>query len=192
MYVYLFKIKKLEVRFKTDTKYKYFCLFVNSVYIIYNNIDNMEIIKYNKKYLEEAMCIWNNIIEDGIYFPQIDVLKDLEEADKYFSSQDYTGLAIEEEKVYGVYILHPNNIGRCVHICNASYAVDKNIRGKGVGEALVRDCIKQGAKLGYKILQFNAVVLSNEAAHRLYKKIGFNEIGIVKKAILIKIMSMRI
>lgn len=55
----------------------------------------MEIIKYNKKYLEEAMCIWNNIIEDGIYFPQIDVLKDLEEADKYFSSQDYTGLAIE-------------------------------------------------------------------------------------------------
>lgn len=135
----------------------------------------MEIIKYNKKYLEEAMCIWNNIIEDGIYFPQIDVLKDL-----------------EEEKVYGVYILHPNNIGRCGHICNASYAVDKNIRGKGVGEALVRDCIKQGAKLGYKILQFNAVVLSNEAAHRLYKKIGFNEIGIVKKAILIKIMSMRI
>lgn len=135
----------------------------------------MEIIKYNKKYLEEAMCIWNNIIEDGIYFPQIDVLKDL-----------------EEEKVYGVYILHPNNIGRCGHICNASYAVDKNIRGKGVGEALVRDCIKQGAKLGYKILQFNAVVLSNEATHRLYKKIGFNEIGIVKKAILIKIMSMRI
>ena len=136
----------------------------------------MEIIKYNKKYLEEAMCIWNNIIEDGIYFPQIDVLKDLEEADKYFSSQDYTGLAIEEEKVYGVYILHPNNIGRCRHICNASYAVDKNIRGKGVGEALVRDCIKQGAKLGYKILQFNAVVLSNEAAHRLYKKIGFTSI----------------
>lgn len=146
----------------------------------------MEIIKYNKKYLEEAMCIWNNIIEDGIYFPQIDVLKDLEEVDKYFSSQDYTGLAIEEEKVYGVYILHPNNIGRCGHICNASYAVDKNIRGKGVGEALVRDCIKQGAKLGYKILQFNAVVLSNEAAHRLYKKIGFNEIGIVKKGYLNK------
>lgn len=141
----------------------------------------MEIIKYNKKYLEEAINIWNNIIEDGIYFPQIDVLKDLEEADKYFSSQDYTGLAIEEEKVYGVYILHPNNIGRCGHICNASYAVDKNIRGKGVGEALVRDCIKQGAKLGYKILQFNAVVLSNEAAHRLY-----NKIGVVKKGYLNK------
>ena len=50
----------------------------------------------------------------------------------------------------------------------------------------MRDCIKQGAKLGYKILQFNAVVLSNETAHRLYKKIGFNEIGIVKKGYLNK------
>ena len=72
----------------------------------------MEIIKYNKKYVKESMDIWNNIIEDGIYFPQIDILKDEEQADKYFSSQDYTALAIEEEKVYGVYILHPNNIGR--------------------------------------------------------------------------------
>ena len=73
----------------------------------------MEIVKYNKKYVKESMEIWNNIIEDGVYFPQIDVLKDTEEADKYFSSQDYTGLSIEDEKVYGVYILHPNNIGRC-------------------------------------------------------------------------------
>ncbi|WP_295296048.1 GNAT family N-acetyltransferase [uncultured Brachyspira sp.] len=146
----------------------------------------MEIVKYNKKYVKESMEIWNNIIEDGVYFPQIDVLKDIEEADKYFSSQDYTGLSIEDEKVYGVYILHPNNIGRCGHICNASYAVDKNIRGKGVGEALVRDSIIRGAQLGYKILQFNAVVLSNETAHRLYKKIGFNEIGIVKNGYLNK------
>lgn len=146
----------------------------------------MEIVKYNKKYVKESMEIWNNIIEDGVYFPQIDVLKDIEEADKYFSSQDYTGLSIEDEKVYGVYILHPNNIVRCGHICNASYAVDKNIRGKGVGEALVRDSIIRGAQLGYKILQFNAVVLSNETAHRLYKKIGFNEIGIVKNGYLNK------
>ena len=47
----------------------------------------MEIVKYNKKYVKEAMSIWNNIIEDGIYFPQIDILKDTKEADKYFSSQ---------------------------------------------------------------------------------------------------------
>ena len=50
----------------------------------------------------------------------------------------------------------------------------------------MRDSIIRGAQLGYKILQFNAVVLSNETAHRLYKKIGFNEIGIVKNGYLNK------
>ncbi|MEI0539915.1 GNAT family N-acetyltransferase [Brachyspira pulli] len=146
----------------------------------------MQIIKYDKKYIKEALEIWNNIIEDGIYFPQIEKLSNEEEADKYFNSQDHTGIAIDNDKVYGVYILHPNNIGRCGHISNASYAVSKEARGKGIGEALVRDSMEQGKKLGYKILQFNAVVISNTYAHKLYEKIGFNKIGVVKKGYLNK------
>lgn len=46
--------------------------------------------------------------------------------------------------------------------------------------------MKQSKKLGYKILQFNAVVISNTNAHKLYKKIGFNKIGIVKKGYINK------
>ena len=146
----------------------------------------MHIIKYDIKYIKEVLKIWNDIIEEGIYFPQIETLSNEEEAHKYFSTQDYTGIAIDNDKVFGVYILHPNNIGRCGHISNASYAVSKESRGKGIGEALVRDSIEQGKKLGYKILQFNAVVISNNAAHKLYEKIGFNKIGIVKKGYLNK------
>ncbi|KLI52865.1 GNAT family N-acetyltransferase [Brachyspira hyodysenteriae] len=146
----------------------------------------MHIIKYDIKYIKEVLKIWNDIIEEGIYFPQIETLSNEEEAHKYFSSQDYTGIAIDNDKVFGVYILHPNNIGRCGHISNASYAVNKESRGKGIGEALVRDSMKQSKKLGYKILQFNAVVISNTNAHKLYKKIGFNKIGIVKKGYINK------
>lgn len=146
----------------------------------------MHIIKYDIKYIKEVLKIWNETIEEGIYFPQIETLSNEEEAHKYFSSQDYTGIAIDNDKVFGVYILHPNNIGRCRHISNASYAVNKESRGKGIGEALVRDSIKQSKKLGYKILQFNAVVISNTNAHKLYKKIGFNKIGIVKKGYINK------
>ena len=135
----------------------------------------MNIIKYEKKYLKEVLEIWNNVIEEGMYFPQIEKLKE-EDADEYFNSQDYTGIALDNEKVYGVYILHPNNIGRCGHISNASYAVSKDARGKRIGEALVRDSMKQGKILGYKILQFNAVVISNNPAHKLYERIGFNKI----------------
>ncbi|EKV56770.1 GNAT family N-acetyltransferase [Brachyspira hampsonii] len=146
----------------------------------------MQIIKYNIKYIKEIIKIWNDTIKEGIYFPQIETLTNEEEADKYFSSQDYTGVAIDNDKVFGVYILHPNNIGRCGHISNASYAVSKESRGKGIGEALVRDSMEQGKKLGYKILQFNAVVISNINAHKLYEKIGFNKIGIVKKGYMNK------
>ena len=146
----------------------------------------MHIIKYDIKYIKEVLKIWNDTIEEGIYFPQIETLSNEEKAHKYFSSQDYTGIAIDNDKVFGVYILHPNNIGRCGHISNASYAVSKESRGKGIGEALVRDSIEQGKKLGYKILQFNAVVISNTNAHKLYEKIGFNKIGIVKKGYINK------
>ncbi|MEI0798285.1 GNAT family N-acetyltransferase [Brachyspira intermedia] len=146
----------------------------------------MHIIKYDIKYIKEVLKIWNDTIEEGIYFPQIETLSNEEEAHKYFISQDYTGIAIDNDKVFGVYILHPNNVGRCGHISNASYAVSKESRGKGIGEALVRDSMEQGKKLGYKILQFNAVVISNINAHKLYEKIGFNKIGIVKKGYINK------
>ena len=63
----------------------------------------------------------------------------------------------------GLYILHPNNVGRCGHICNASYAVDSKSRGLHVGETLVRHCMRKARELDFRILQFNAVVKSNTA-----------------------------
>lgn len=43
-------------------------------------------------------------------------------------------VAEEDGKIYGLYILHPNNVGRCSHICNASYAVSSDARGRHIGE----------------------------------------------------------
>lgn len=57
-----------------------------------------------------------------------------------------------------MYILHPNNVGRCGHIANASFAVSSESRGLHIGEKMVRDCIQQAHREQFKILQFNAVV----------------------------------
>ena len=78
-----------------------------------------------------------------------------------------------------MYILHPNNVGRCGHICNTSYAVRRDARGVGVGEALVRDSLAQGQAHGFKILQFNAVVASNLGAIHLYESLGFTRVGTI-------------
>lgn len=128
--------------------------------------------------LPAATAVWNQVVEDGVAFPQLEVL-DLAAAEQFFHEQDLTAVAVLDGKVAGLYILHPNNIGRCGHICNASYAVERNLRGCGVGKALVQDCLRQGKKLGYRILQFNAVVATNTAARILYEQLGFVQLGTI-------------
>ena len=128
------------------------------------------------------MCgIWNEVVEDGVAFPQEEYLTEKTGA-QFFASQTYCAVAEETEsgKIVGLYILHPNNVGRCGHISNASYAVSSSMRGGHVGEALVRDCIKKAGEIGFKVLQFNAVVATNTAARHLYEKLGFIQLGTIK------------
>ena len=97
-------------------------------------------------------------------------------------------MAVEAEsgKVVGLYILHPNNIGRCGHICNASYAVASEKRGLHIGEKLVKDCIAQAGRLGFQILQFNAVVATNTHARHLYERLGFRQLGTIPRGFRLK------
>lgn len=148
----------------------------------------MEIVvrKYSSGDIKQAVLIWNEIVEEGVAFPQLDLL-DEKTGEEFFQSQSYTGVAVDENgAVVGLYILHPNNIGRCGHLCNASYAVKKNLRGQHIGEILVRDCMKTAKTLGFGILQFNAVVSSNKPALALYKKLGFVQLGVIPNGFLMK------
>lgn len=137
--------------------------------------------------IKEVNEIWNSVVEEGIAFPQKDLL-DEETGIQFFEEQSFTGIAYDEIKgeVVGLYILHPNNVGRCGHICNASYAVKKKFRGQHIGELLVTHCMKQAKKSGFGILQFNAVVKTNEAALKLYKKLGFIQLGVIPNGFLMK------
>ena len=145
----------------------------------------MIIRKYNEKDLAAMIAIWNEIVEDGIAFPQEELL-DNKTGAEFFASQSYCGVADDDGKVVGLYILHPNNIGRCGHICNASYAVSSSCRGKHIGEKLVLDCIENAKRIGFKILQFNAVVESNVHARHLYERIGFTQLGVIPKGFRMK------
>lgn len=131
--------------------------------------------------------IWNEVVEEGIAFPQVDLL-DSESGAEFFGSQTYCAVAedCESHEILGLYILHPNNVGRCGHICNASYAVKSTARNRHIGEKLVMDCLVQGNENGFKILQFNAVVKTNLSARHLYKKLGFTELGTIPNGFLLK------
>lgn len=136
--------------------------------------------EYGAADLPEMVRIWNQVVEDGVAFPQEELLTE-ETGAAFFAQQTYTAVAadLETGKVCGLYILHPNNIGRCGHICNASYAVDRDCRGLHIGEALVRDCLAQGRAHGFRVLQFNAVVAGNVHARHLYERLGFVQLGVI-------------
>ena len=138
----------------------------------------MLIRQYTPADLPAMLNIWNEVVEDGIAFPQEELLNQ-ETGAAFFASQSYTGVAEEDGTIYGLYILHPNNVGRCGHICNASYAVKSNSRGKHIGEKLVLDCLAKGKELGFRVLQFNAVVESNTHARHLYERLGFTQLGTI-------------
>lgn len=134
--------------------------------------------EYRSKDLAAMMEIWNTVVEEANAYPQVDTLLE-NEATIFFAAQSYTGVAVVDGEVVGLYILHPNNIGRCGHIANASYAVKVDFRGKKIGEKLVQDSLQKGKELGFKIMQFNAVVSTNLAAIHLYEKIGFQKLGVI-------------
>lgn len=147
----------------------------------------IQIREYEKTDVNEAAKIWNQVVEDGEAFPQMEFLTE-KSGDEFFREQSFTGIAYDEEtgETAGLYILHPNNIGRCGHICNASYAVKKGMRGHHIGEKLVIHCMRKGKELGFRILQFNAVVASNRYALRLYEKLGFVRLGTIPGGFLMK------
>lgn len=144
-----------------------------------------EIRQFQKEDLIPVINIWNDVVKDGIAFPQIEPL-DEKTGLEFFLEQSYTGIICNNDEILGLYILHPNNVGRCSHIANASYAVKKNKRGCHLGENLVRHSLKKARELGFKIMQFNAVVASNIYAIRLYQKLGFTQLGTIPNGFLLK------
>ena len=129
--------------------------------------------------------IWNEVVDEGTAFPQEELLTEQTGAE-FFAAQTYCVVAVDENGVCGLYILHPNNVGRCGHICNASYAVSTEKRGLHIGEALVSDCLVQAKLHGFGVLQFNAVVATNVHARHLYERLGFTQLGTIPKGFRLK------
>ncbi len=147
---------------------------------------NISVRKWKENDLADMVDIWNEVIEEGNAFPYEETLT-LESAKVLFQSQTHSAVAVDEGgRIYGLYVLHPNNVGRCGHICNASYAVRGSCRGLHIGEKLVKDSLVQGKKYGFQILQFNAVVAANIHARHLYERLGFVQLGAIPRGFRMK------
>ena len=96
-------------------------------------MSEIEILPFDSTHLEQLIKIWNSIVAQGEPFPQKEPL-DMKDGFSFFSNQTFTGVAVKDHRILGFYILHPNNIGRCSKIANASYGVTEAARGQGIGK----------------------------------------------------------
>jgi ribosomal protein S18 acetylase RimI-like enzyme len=77
-----------------------------------------------------------------------------------------------DQRVVGTYILRPNQSGGGAHVANAAFMVSAVSRGQGIGRAMGEHCLKEARRLGFRAMQFNFVVSTNESAVKLWQKLG--------------------
>ena len=94
----------------------------------------------------------------------------------------FVALIEPESRIIGTYYLKPNSAALGAHVCNAGYIVSEAARRQGVAEAMGRHSLKTGSFMGFRAMQFNLVVSTNEASVRLWKKLGFHVVGTLPEA----------
>jgi ribosomal protein S18 acetylase RimI-like enzyme len=100
----------------------------------------------------------------------------------WFSENKHTYVADVDGEVLGTFYLKANQPDLGSHIVNAGYMVSENARGKGLGQSMAEFSLVEARRLGFRGMQFNLVVKTNEKAIKLWLKLGFEIIGEIPDA----------
>lgn len=106
--------------------------------------------------------------------------RDMTEADAtaYWLGQDRETFVAEiDGEIVGTYYIRPNQQGPGGHVCNCGYVTSAAARGRGVARAMAEHSLEHARARGYRAMQFNFVISSNERAVRLWESLGFSVVG---------------
>jgi ribosomal protein S18 acetylase RimI-like enzyme len=108
----------------------------------------------------------------------IDPAISMEDALVYWMSSDKQVFVAEEEgQILGTYNLRANQAGPGSHVCNCGYIVAAAAGGRGVARRMCMDSLERARRSGYRAMQFNFVVSTNERAVALWLGMGFEIVG---------------
>jgi ribosomal protein S18 acetylase RimI-like enzyme len=95
----------------------------------------------------------------------------------WLGSDKETFVAEEGGVILGTYYMRPNNAGGGGHVCNCGFMTEANAMGRGVARRMGEHALAHARSLGYRGMQFNFVVSTNERAVRLWQTLGFEIVG---------------
>ncbi len=96
----------------------------------------------------------------------------------YWLGADKQAFVAEDQgEVLGVYYLRTNQMGGGAHVCNCGYVTAPAAQGRGVARAMAEHSFETARALGYRAMQYNFVVSTNERAVALWKRYGFEVAG---------------
>jgi len=115
------------------------------------------------------------------------VPRDLTEAqalEYWFQPGHRVFVAEEDGRVVGTYFLQANQRGGGSHVANCGYVTAQGATGRGIARAMCRDSLERAKAAGFRAMQFNFVVSTNERAVRLWQSLGFAIVGTLPGAFL--------
>ncbi|NUQ28709.1 MAG: GNAT family N-acetyltransferase [Acidobacteriaceae bacterium] len=95
----------------------------------------------------------------------------------WFSSGNQVFVAEEDGVIVGTYYLRANQRGGGSHVCNCGYMTAAHATGRGIARRMCLHSKEQAKHSGFRAMQFNFVVSTNERAVKLWQDLGFAIVG---------------
>lgn len=88
-----------------------------------------------------------------------------------------TFVAEKDGSILGTYYIRPNQAGGGRHVCNCGYMTAAQAAGRGIARGMCLHSLDHARARGYRAMQFNFVVSTNDRAVRLWEHLGFAIVG---------------
>ncbi len=108
-----------------------------------------------------------------------------EDALAYWHTREHEVFVAEEAgDILGTYFLRENQKGGGSHVANCGYMTAPRAAGRGVARAMCSQSLELACARGFRAMQFNFVVSTNERAVRLWQSFGFEILARLPNAFL--------
>ena len=142
----------------------------------------MQIREATEADFEEIWPIFHEIVSAGETYAYAQNTSKEEAKRLWMHLPRKTYVVEEDNQILGTYFIKTNQAGGGSHVCNCGYMVSSKARGQGLATSMCEHSQRIAVELGYKAMQFNFVVASNEGAVRLWIKLGFETVGCLPQA----------